>query len=188
MSNTIIQIRSSGVAGNVPATLQPGELAINYFDGQLFYGNSTSQSVPYATVTEPAGLNGELQFNDSGSFGSDATLSFNSTTKTLNVTNLIVGGLNVVPQLTSSYIHANAAFDLANTLSGGTSQDGWVRIVANSAYDQANTATVLAQSAYDAANLTSNTVATYTVTGAQYLDYGWVDQDEGPLLFDYGTL
>jgi hypothetical protein len=148
MSNTIIQIRSSGVAGNVPATLQPGELAINYFDGQLFYGNSTSQSVPFATITEPAGLNGELQFNDSGSFGSDATLSFNGTTKTLTVSNLVVDGLNVKPQLVVSYNHANAAFDLANTLSGGTSTDGWARNAANaassyanSAYLQANTAT-----------------------------------------------
>ena len=154
MSNTIIQIRSSGVAGNVPATLQPGELAINYFDGQLFYGDSTSQSIPYATVTEPAGLNGEIQFNDSGSFGSDATLSFDGTSKTLTVTNLVVGELNVKPQLVYTLNHANAAFDLANTLSGGTSQDGWARnsvnaasSYANSAYTQANTATTNAATA-----------------------------------------
>jgi hypothetical protein len=154
MSNTIIQIRSSGIAGNVPATLQPGELAINYFDGQLFYGDSTSQSIPYATVTEPAGLNGEIQFNDSGSFGSDATLSFDGTSKTLTVTNLVVGELNVKPQLVYTLNHANAAFDLANTLSGGTSQDGWARnsvnaasSYANSAYTQANTATTNAATA-----------------------------------------
>jgi hypothetical protein len=174
MSNTIIQIRSSGVTGNVPATLQPGELAINYFDGQLFYGNSTSQSVPYATVTEPAGLNGELQFNDLGSFGSDASLSFDSATKTLTVTNLSVGGLNVKPQIITAYNHANAAFDLANTLSGGTSEDGWARNAANaassyanSAYSLANTTALLAQAAFDKANTgTSSSTDTFARTQA----------------------
>jgi hypothetical protein len=157
MSNTIIQIKSSGVAGNVPATLQPGELAINYFDGQLFYGNSTSQSVPYATVTEPSGLNGELQFNDSGSFGSDATLSFNGATKTLTVSNLDVGGLNVKPQIISSFNHANAAFDLANTLSGGTSQDSWARNAANAASSYANSAYLHANAAFSVANNATDT-------------------------------
>lgn len=157
MSNTIIQIKSSGVAGNVPATLQPGELAINYFDGKLFYGDSTSQSVPYATVTEPAGLNGELQFNDSGSFGSDASLSFDSATKTLTVTNLSVGGLNVKPQIATAYNHANAAFDLANTLSGGTSQDGWARNAANAASSYANSAYLHANAAFSVANNATDT-------------------------------
>jgi hypothetical protein len=80
MANTVIQIRSSGVVGNVPSALFPGELAINYEDGKLYYGNSANQTVLFDAITEPAGLNGELQFNDSGSFGSDATLSFNKTT------------------------------------------------------------------------------------------------------------
>lgn len=79
----------------------------------------------------------------------------------------------------SAYLHANAAFEIANT--GGFSTDSWAR-------DQANTANILAQSAYDTANGISNTVGTYTITGAQYLDYGWVTQAAAPVLFDYGTL
>lgn len=159
MANTIIRIRSSGVTGNVPSSLQPGELAINYVDGKLFYGDSLSQTAEYSPITEPAGLDGELQFNNLGSFGSDASLSFNDTSKTLSVTNLEVGGINVKPQLIEIQNHANAAFDLANTLSGGTSTDGWARNAANSAgsyansaYVQANTSTILAQAAFDKAN------------------------------------
>jgi hypothetical protein len=149
MSNTVIRIKSSGVTGNLPATLQPGELAINYFDGQLFYGNSTSQSVPYATVTEPAGLNGEMQFNDSGSFGSDATLSFNSNTKLLIATAIQAGSLNVEPAIQSAYLHANSAYGQANTADQRAVTSG---SYANSAFARANTADVKAQAAFDQAN------------------------------------
>jgi hypothetical protein len=183
MSNTIIQIKSSGVAGNVPATLQPGELAINYFDGQLFYGNSTSQSVPYATVTEPSGLNGELQFNDSGSFGSDTTLSFNGATKTLTVSNLDVGGLNVKPQIISSFNHANAAFDLANTLSGGTSQDSWARNAANAASSYANSAYLHANAAFSVANNATDTwVRTAANSASSYANSAYAQANTATIL------
>jgi DNA-binding beta-propeller fold protein YncE len=80
MANTVIQIKSSGVVGNVPSTLFPGELAINYEDGKLYYGDSANQTVLFDAITEPAGLDGEIQFNNLGSFGSDGTLTFNDST------------------------------------------------------------------------------------------------------------
>jgi hypothetical protein len=40
MANTTIQLRKSGVTGNVPSSLDTGELALNYADGKLFYKNS----------------------------------------------------------------------------------------------------------------------------------------------------
>lgn len=36
-SNTIINIKKSGVTGNVPVNLIHGEIAINYADGKIFY-------------------------------------------------------------------------------------------------------------------------------------------------------
>lgn len=39
-SNTSIQLRKSGTAGNSPADLNYGELALNYADGRLFYKNA----------------------------------------------------------------------------------------------------------------------------------------------------
>lgn len=93
MANTVIQIKSSGVTGNVPSVLQPGELAINYVDGKLFYGNSSSQSVLFDAITEPSGLDGEIQFNDSGTFGASASLTYNSSTETLSTVNLNIEDL-----------------------------------------------------------------------------------------------
>lgn len=93
MANTIIQIKSSGVTGNVPTTLAPGELAINYVDGKLFYGDQTFTTQLFDTITEPSGLNREIQFNDNGSFGADANLKYFADTKTLETDNVHV--LNV---------------------------------------------------------------------------------------------
>jgi hypothetical protein len=95
MANTVIQIKGSGVTGNVPSTLQPGELAINYVDGKLFYGNQTNTPTLFDVITEPAGLNGELQFNDSGSFGATANVRYDSTTNQLIVSQAEIAGQNV---------------------------------------------------------------------------------------------
>lgn len=43
IANTTIQIRKSGVTGNVPSSLNLGELALNYVDGKLYYKNALGQ-------------------------------------------------------------------------------------------------------------------------------------------------
>lgn len=134
MSNTIIQIKSSGVSGNIPGSLQPGELAINYEDGLLYYGNSSNQTVLFDTVTGPSGLDGEVQFNDSGEFGTSDQFVYDSGTGTLNVP--ILRANNVVTpngSLSGSYRHANSAFDKANAAT----------VLAQYASDAANTVTTL---------------------------------------------
>ena len=157
MANTIIQIRSSGVTGNVPAILQPGELAINFVDGKLFYGNDLSTVTEFSTTT-PAGLNGEIQFNSYGDLGATPNVRYESIDSYLYVNKLVANTL-VNSTLTDAYDKAQGAYDLANTLTGGTSTDGWARnaansasAYANSAFDKANSGTILAQSAFDAAN------------------------------------
>lgn len=135
MPNTIIQLKSSSSSGNVPNVLFPGELAINYGDGKLYYGNTSNQSVLFDVITEPAGLNQEIQFNDSGSFGSSANLKFNSSTKTLTTHDLIVS--NNLTSITTN--------NIINVSSSIFSQ-------ANLAFNKANSANILAQSAYDFAN------------------------------------
>lgn len=90
MANTIIQLKNSGATGNVPVALAPGELAINYADGKLYYGNATNNAILFDAVTEPAGLDTELQFNDSGVFGSSANLTFSSVTKTISTDNIVL--------------------------------------------------------------------------------------------------
>ena len=53
MANTSIQLKKSGVTGNVPASLTYGELAINYADGKLFYkaANGSIASISTGSLT-----------------------------------------------------------------------------------------------------------------------------------------
>jgi hypothetical protein len=93
MSNTIIELRHSYVTGNVPSSLANGEIAINTYDGKLFYRGGVSNTVQTIERFEgPAGLDTEIQFNDSGVLGSDSDLSFNKTTDVLSAKNIVVSG------------------------------------------------------------------------------------------------
>jgi hypothetical protein len=199
MANTIIQLKNSGIPGNVPSILQPGELAINYTDGKLFYGNSLNVATLFDAITEPSGLNGEIQFNDSGVFGASANLKYNTSTKTLSTDNILAsvditgnklisnnssgdeGGeillakpasnttLDGVGITIDSYQNRirffeqggsarGAYIDLTQAAGGvGTnlldaSADDLARLRANSAFDQANSATTTAQAGFNHAN------------------------------------
>jgi hypothetical protein len=89
MPNTVIAVLSSGESGNTPSlgVLANGELALNYADSVLYF-KTTSNSLGSIRTTEPSGLDGELQFNDSGNFGSDANLSFDKTTGVFSTSNV----------------------------------------------------------------------------------------------------
>ena len=80
-------------------------------------------------------------------------------------------------QANAANVLAQAAFNAANSASGGSSTDQIARTTANAAYIQAN-------AAFDKANSGS----TYIVTGANYVDYGWLGQTVLPIQFDYGSL
>lgn len=75
MANTTIEIKYSQVSGNTPSSLANGEISINTADGKLFYKAPSGTITPFAKYPGPAGLNGEIQFNDSGTLGSTANLS-----------------------------------------------------------------------------------------------------------------
>ena len=81
MSNTTISLRSSGVSGNTPSlgVLANGELSLNFADGILYYKTSAN-TLGSIYKTPPAGLNQEIQFNDSGSFGGNSSFTFNKST------------------------------------------------------------------------------------------------------------
>jgi hypothetical protein len=75
MANTTIEIKVSQVSGNTPSSLANGEISINTADGRFFYKSPSGVITPFARYPGPAGLNGEIQFNDSGVLGSTANLS-----------------------------------------------------------------------------------------------------------------
>ena len=93
MANTIIELRRSNVSGNVPTSLANGEIAINTYDGKLFYRGGVSNTIQTIERFQgPAGLNTEIQFNDSGVLGSDSDLTYNKTTDVLSAKNIVISG------------------------------------------------------------------------------------------------
>ena len=101
MANTIIELRHSTVGGNTPTNLANGEIAINTFDGKIFYRGGLSNTIQTIERYEgPAGLDGELQFNDSGVLGAVSGLTFDKTTNGLSVS----GGINAANVVTQSFI------------------------------------------------------------------------------------
>lgn len=163
MANTTLQLKKSGVTGNVPPSLSYGELALNYADGKLFYkaSNGSIASISTSPATD-----------------SFATINANSS---LILATSPYDTLSILPgnNITISTDTFNKRITINSTASGGgDSTDQFAR-------DKSNSANVLAQAAFDRANTGTGT---YTITGGQYIDHGWIPQTPGPILFDYGTL
>jgi hypothetical protein len=96
--------------------LANGELAINTYDGKLFYRGGVSNTIQTITrFTGPAGLDTEVQFNDSGSLGSSGKLSFNKTTGLLTVDGTVRANI-FSDDGTDLLVFANSAFNTANTI------------------------------------------------------------------------
>lgn len=169
MANTVIQLKHSTLTGNVPSSLANGEISINSRDGKFFYSTPAGTVITHYPYLGPAGLNKEIQFNDSGTLGSNSGLTFDKTSGSLNVsTTLNVSGRDLGAYANAAFLqantpsytansaasYANSAFLAANTPSN----------VANSAASYANSAFGKANSAFLAANTpsyTANSAASY---------------------------
>jgi hypothetical protein len=76
--------------------LANGEIAINTYDGKLFYRGGVSNTIQtIERYTGPAGLNQEIQFNDSGVLGSDSDLTYNKTTDTFTTKNVSANSVSI---------------------------------------------------------------------------------------------
>jgi hypothetical protein len=197
MANTVIQLKHSTLTGNVPSSLANGEISINNRDGKFFYSTPASVIITHYPYLGPAGLNKEIQFNDSGTLGSNAGLAFDKTSGSLNVSNaIIVGGRNLDVYANAAFIHANAAFNQANTGGGGTTDFGFGIIYTANNNTFANAAAANSQVNFVGesgvvvfANSITKTITFAGTPGAQGLtvDYGFVND---PVFYsiDYGTL
>lgn len=181
MANTVIQIKGSGVTGNVPSSLQPGELAINYVDGKLFYGDASNTTTLFDVITEPSGLNGELQFNDSGSFGATSNVRYEESTGELIVSQASIAGYNVksigttVSTLTSNVasLETNKVNKSGDTMSGSLVTTQNVRadkIIANTE--------LYAGIATESATLLPNVIAQFTSNSTTYTQVNQQNIDE----------
>jgi hypothetical protein len=167
MSNTSIQLKKSGITGNTPVDLQHGEVAINYADGKLYY-KSSIDDIKYITNQDSfatMNVNNSLVLaatpTDTLSLTSsnDITILANTISKTITIGSNSVAG----SYANAAFAQANAAYNLANTISGGT-VDSTARDIANSAFIQANAAFTYANTMSPQDNVardTANSAALY---------------------------
>lgn len=172
MANTTIKIKSSGTLGSVPPALEAGEIAINYADGKIYYGNAATQTTLFDAVTEPSGLDSEVQYNSLGSFGSSSGFTYNSSTETLTITNLNSTTItNVSSRLDSAYNKANTDVTSVSA-TGGTYGDSItipsVTLLANGRVTSIGTNTVRSgtTSQTGVVQLTDSISSTSTTTAA----------------------
>jgi hypothetical protein len=165
MANTTLQIRHSTVAGNTPSSLANGEIAINSRDGVLYYSTPSGAVTTLTASSGPAGLNKEIQFNDSGSLGGNNKLTFDKTTGELVVNGTVRAnifsddGVDLYDFSNRAFTTANAAFLAANT--GGAGTDTYARNTANAAFVKANAVSSATVAVFET---TSNgTVSTFDI-------------------------
>ncbi len=84
-------ITSVGTLGNLSVTsnVSAGNIKTN----NLLYANGSPWQI--GTTTTVAGSNSQVQFNDSSSFGASANFTFDKTSNTLTVTNLVTNGSGI---------------------------------------------------------------------------------------------
>jgi hypothetical protein len=150
MANTVIQLKHSTLTGNVPSSLANGEISINSRDGKFFYSTPAGAVITHYPYLGPAGLNKEIQFNDSGTLGSNSGLAFDKTSGSLNVNNsIIVSGRDLGAYANAAFLKANTPSDVANS-AASYANSAFLR--ANTPSDVANSAASYANSAFGKAN------------------------------------
>jgi hypothetical protein len=104
MSNTTIQLKFSEVTGNTPNTLANGELAINTFDGKIFYSDPVGTIKSIQNFPGPSGLNTEIQFNDDGNLGANSEFTYDKSNSRLSV---VTTRINSVSDIVSASAQTN---------------------------------------------------------------------------------
>jgi hypothetical protein len=91
-SNTLIQLKKSGITGNTPASLNYGELALNWADGKLYYKNGVGIKAIYNQKTfSTINVNNTLilagSYTDTLSIvaGNNVTINADSINKTITI-------------------------------------------------------------------------------------------------------
>jgi hypothetical protein len=132
MAQNII-LKRSGLAGKVPDTgsLNLGEVAINTYDGKVFFKRSGSVESIQEILTTNSTITGSLSMNGTGSFSSlkvNDTLTVNHGTTIISGSQLVTDELTVLGainarQFNISVVSSSVIFQSGSTKFGDTLDD-----------------------------------------------------------------
>lgn len=122
IANSVAVANVSGI-GNI-ATLN-----LDGSSGNVLYGNGVFAPASGGGGGSPGGSNTQIQFNDGGSFGGSANLTFDKTTNTFTATN-IVGNGSGLTSLTGSNVTGTVANATYATSAGSATTAGTVTTAA----------------------------------------------------------
>jgi hypothetical protein len=96
---SIVQLKRSALSGKVPGTgsLDLGELAVNTYDGKIYFKKSGSIESVESVVTTNSVITGSIRLEGTGSFGS---LKVNDTLTVNHGVSVISGSLGITSDLT----------------------------------------------------------------------------------------
>ncbi len=130
---SIVQLKRSALSGKVPDTgsLNLGELAVNTYDGKIYFKKSGSIESVESVVTTNSVVTGSIRLEGTGSFSS---LQVNDTLTVNHGISLISGSLGITSDLTVlgsinarqfniSVISSSVLFESGSSKFGNTSDD-----------------------------------------------------------------
>jgi hypothetical protein len=130
---SIVQLKRSALSGKVPDTgsLNLGELAVNTYDGKIYFKKSGSIESIESVVTTNSVITGSIRLEGTASFGS---LQVNDTLTVNHGQTIISGSLGVTSDLTVlgsinarqfniSVISSSVLFESGSSKFGNTSDD-----------------------------------------------------------------
>jgi len=130
---SIVQLKRSALSGKVPDTgsLNLGELAVNTYDGKIYFKKSGSIESVESVVTTNSVITGSIRLEGTGSFGSlqvNDTLTINHGISVISGSLGITSDLTVLGQINArqfniSVISSSVLFESGSSKFGNTSDD-----------------------------------------------------------------
>ena len=171
-SNNITANGTANINGNLTANFANFSGNLNISNANATWGVLTdnlyySNGAPW-DLSNPAGSNGYIQYNDNGSFGASANFQFTNSTSTLSVIGLanVTGNLNVTDYINGNIGNFSGNITALNANLGNLATANFVNVSSN--LNVTNTASVgnLNVANFVTSNLIPNVSNTYTLGNA----------------------
>ena len=130
---SIVQLKRSALSGKVPGTgsLNLGELALNTYDGKIYFKKSGSIETVESVLTTNSVVTGSIRLEGTGSFGSlkvNDTLTINHGETIISGSALVTNDLTILGavnarQFNISIISSSVLFESGSSKFGNTSDD-----------------------------------------------------------------